>query len=158
MKLRTIAGALLTILAFSACGSATDAVTFKVPSGFKPDVSVGPFAQTWSGPNHSVMMFMAIPTKIDLTKRIENSPVSNAKVERDEPVTICGNQPARLGEMTGADVQVGSPAPSGGDQQQQIDFIATSVNGKTYMALYVRPQHLPADPAAEAALRNICPK
>jgi hypothetical protein len=157
MKLREPFAALSMMLVLSACGSATDAVTFKAPPGFKLDVSVGPFMQTWSGPHGSVMMLMAIPTKIDLTKRIENSPVGSAKVERDEPLTICGNQPARLGEMTGTGVQVGSPVPSG-NQLQQIDFLATSVNGKSYMAMYVRPEHQPADPAAEAALRNICPK
>ena len=158
MNLRAMTGVLAGVLALSACGSASDALTFKAPPGFKPDVSVGPFMQTWSGPNRSVMMLMAFPTKIDIKNRIENSPISNAKVVRDQAITICNHQPARFGQMTGANIQVGSPAPAGSQNPQQVDFVATSVNGKTYMAFYVRPENVPANPVAEAALRNICPK
>jgi hypothetical protein len=157
MKPRLMTSALLAMFALSACGSASDAVTFKAPPEFKPDVSIGPFAQTWHGPNHSAMMLMALPTKIDIEKRITNSPITNATIEHDRSITICGDQPARLEEMTGGQIQIGSPSPNR-EEPQQIDFLATTVNGKTYMAMYIRPLGAAADPAAEDALRHICPR
>ena len=157
MNHRAVALIVLACL-LSGCGSASDAVTFTAPPGYKADVSIGPFAQTWSGPGHSLVMLMALPTKLDLDKPIQGSPVGNATVQRDQKITICTNQPARFGEMIGSAEVGSSPDPRQKGRNQEIEFVATAVNGKTYMALYARPLGSPPDRSAESAIRNICPR
>jgi len=151
--------ALLAVTAMLAgCGSATDAVTFKPPAGFMSSVSVGPFMQAWSGPNQSMLMLMAMPTKIDLQHTISNSTVSNADIEKQMRITICGNQEALYADMVGNPQGNKTPAPGAKEQKERIEFLATTVSGKTYMAMYLRPLGTPPDPQAESAIRNVCPK
>lgn len=139
----------------TACGSATDHVTFAPPPAYKATVSIGPLVQMWSGPGSSTIMLMALPTKLDLSKSIEPSTVRGAKVQAERHITICGDQPAVDGKMIGNSA-LGSKNRI--DKPQQIEFIATDVSGKTYMAMYMRPSGSPADGAAETAIHNVCPK
>jgi hypothetical protein len=157
MNHRAIALIALACL-LSACGSASDAVTFTAPPAYKADVSIGPFAQTWSGPGHSMIMLMALPTKMDINKPMQGSPVGNATIQRDQKITICNGQAARYGEMEGTSVAVGSPNPGGKRAAEEIEFVMTSIQGKTYMALYARPLGALPDRAAETAIHNVCPK
>lgn len=157
MNHRTIAF-VTTAALLTACGSASDAVTFKAPPGYVAQVSIGPFAQTWQGPHDGVLMLMAIPKPLDLNKPLQTAPIASGKIERDEAIAICGNQPARYAEMTASKVVVGSATPDAEDRPEAIDFVATAIGGKTYMAIYIRPVGTAADPAAQAALRNVCPR
>ncbi len=140
------------------CGSATDAVTFKPPAGFISSVSVGPFMQAWSGPNQSMLMLMAMPTKINLKQTISNSTVSNADIEKQMTITICGDQSALYADMVGNPQGDKTPAPGAKQQKERIEFLATNVSGRTYMAMYLRPLGAPPDAQAESAIRNVCPK
>jgi hypothetical protein len=158
MNVQRTIGAFAVIGALAGCGSATDAVTFKPPPGFTPSVSVGPFMQAWSGPNKSMMMLMAMPTKMDLQKTISSSTVSNARIQKQSTIDICGNQPALYAQMIGNRQGSESPAAGAKDQKEQIEFLATNANGKTYMAMYLRPLGTPLDSKAEAALHNVCPR
>jgi hypothetical protein len=151
---------LLFVCAFAAvlagCGSATDSITFKPPANYTMAASVGPFMQMWKGPQQSALMLMALPTKIDLAKAVSSSDIKGAEIEKESTIAICGNQPAYYVSMIGDREEFGSAAPSGAAEKRQIDFLATNVNGKTYMAMYIRPVGAPADAGAEDAIHNVC--
>jgi hypothetical protein len=149
--------AVASAAALAGCGSATDSITFKAPSNFTTAASVGPFMQMWTGPQHSALMLMALPTKIDLDKAVTSSDIKDATIQKQATIQICGNQPAVYVSMIGQRETIGSAAPGGAEQKRQIDFLATNANGKTYMAMYMRPVGTPVDTAAEAAIRDICP-
>jgi hypothetical protein len=149
------------IVALAACGSATDATTFQAPPGYTSAVSVGPFVQVWRGAStRSAIVLMALPTEIDYKDVTSESNVKDAEILKQGPVKICGNQDAHYYSMVG-DVDVEnrtSPPPDETSERQQIDVIATHLNGKTYLAMYTRPKGSTEDSAAEAAIKNICPR
>lgn len=151
-----VACALTAILA--GCGSATDSITFKAPANYTMAASVGPFMQMWKGPQQSALMLMALPTKIDLDKAVTTSDIKGAQVEKESTIQICGNQSAIYVSMIGEREELGSASPGGAQQKRQIDFLATNVNGKTYMAMYIRPVGAPSDAGAQSAIHNVCAK
>jgi hypothetical protein len=149
--------ALCAAAALCSCGSATDHVTFQPPPEFKPSVSIGPFGQMWEGPNHTMMMLMAFPTQLDLDKSVSQTGMKDTTMQHEAHVKICGDQEALFGNMIGNSRTAGDAAQKNA-KPQQIEFLATNVSGKTYMAMYMRPQGAPADTAAQAALHKVCPK
>ena len=140
------------------CGSATDSISFKAPANYTVAASVGPFMQMWKGPAQSALILMALPTKIDLDKAVTTADIKGAQVEKESTIRICGNQSAIYVSVIGEHETFGSSAPGGTEQKRQIDFLATNVNDKTYMAMYIRPVGTPADGGAEAAIHNVCTK
>ncbi len=140
------------------CGSATDATSFTAPSGYTTAVSIGPFAQVWRGPNHAGVVLMALPTEIEFKDIVSNSDVKNAQVLKAQPVKICGSQDAYYYSMIGETHEAGTSAPDAPAAKQKIDVIATHLDGKTYMAMYIRPVGTADDPAAETAIKGVCPK
>ena len=137
------------------CGSATDSVTFEAPSSYTQTASIGPFMQIWSGPNQNRLMLMALPTQMDIHKAVSSSNVQDAHVEHEAQVEICGHQPAYYVSMIGTSSDPGGTGPKA---RHQVDFLATAANGKTYIAMYFRPVGTPADPSAERAIHDVCPK
>jgi hypothetical protein len=160
MSMHRWLSALGLAVALAGCGSATDATSFTAPPGYTSAVSIGPFAQVWRGPKHGGIVLTALPTQIDFNKITESSDVKDAQILKDQPVKICGNQDAHylsmIGESETAQSQTSSPGTE--EAKQRIDLIATHLNGKTYMAMYIRPQGTAEDPAAEAAIHDICAK
>ncbi len=158
MKINRIVLAAAALVALAACGSVTDSVTFKAPAGFAPKASLGPFMQVWTtADKHSALVLVQMPTAMKLDDMIRKSNVRDAQVRVKRKITICGSQPAIYAEMTGttgiADVgaEKGSVNPRG-----DVDFLGTNVNGHTYMAMYVRELKGAPDPAALAAIHDIC--
>ncbi|HTZ55635.1 MAG TPA: hypothetical protein VMB20_11285 [Candidatus Acidoferrum sp.] len=145
------------VVALASCGSATDTTTFQPPPGYTAAVSVGPFVKVWRGPQNKRIgiVFMALPTEIPFDKIGENTTVQDAEVVKHEALKICGSQNAYYLSMIGATQEAQSADPG---EKELIDVIATHLNGKTYMAMYVRPKGTAADPAAETAIKNVCPK
>jgi hypothetical protein len=144
-------------LALAACGSPTDATSFQAPPGYVSAVSIGPFMQVWRGPqgHHTGVILMALPGEIAFSKITENSNVKDAKVLKSEDMKICNGQDAYYVSMTG---EMAEGQDTKQAETQQIDVVATHLNGKTYMAMYVREKGAPTDPSAETAIRGICPK
>jgi len=136
------------------CGSATDAVTFKAPANYTSAAQIGPFMQLWKGPQDNSLALMAFPAKIDLDKATTGSDIKNAQVIKHAMIRICGDQQAYYVSMIGEHADSGA-APG---QKRLIDVLATDVNGKTYLAMYIRPVGTSADTAAEDAIRNVCSK
>jgi hypothetical protein len=155
--------AVICAAAISACGSASDSVTFQAPPSYESRASIGPFVQVWETPNRrSAMILMQLPTQVDLDRVIQESNVKDADVRVNKMITICGKQRAVYAEMTGTtggavNVGVGN-APGSKESRSDVDFLGTNVGGRTYLAMYVRPIGTPTDPAAEAAIHNVCPK
>lgn len=148
------AGAVVTL---AACGSANDATTFQAPPGYTAAVSVGPLVKVWRGPkNHREgIVFMALPTEIEYSKIGDNTTVQDAQILKREDLKICGSQDAYYLSMIGETREAQSANPG---EKELIDVVATHLNGKTYMAMYVRPKGTAGDPAAETAIKNVCPK
>lgn len=149
------------LLALSACGSATDSVTFTAPPGYTSKASLGPFMQIWGGKTeHDVLILLALPVAGDLNKAIDQGQIKSAQFEATQKITICDNQPAIFAQGRGemSTTAGSSTASTSMKEPSAIEIIATQVKGKTYLAMYGRPLKSPADPAAEKAIKNVCPK
>lgn len=146
------------IVALVGCGSATDATSFQAPPGWTTAVSVGPFAQVWRGPKHGGIVLMALPTKIEFDTIVTSTDVKDAQVLKQQALRICGNQDAYYYSMLGETREYQGTSGTGGQVKQQIDLVATHLNGKTYLGMYIRPKDTAEDPAAETAIKGICPK
>lgn len=109
--------------------------------------------QMWESAPRNVIILMSLPTALDLDKAMDQADLKGARVEKSERIKICGSQPAIF-----ALVQGETNAGSDSSRPSDVEFLATNVKGKTYMAMYARPLHAAADHAAEAAIRNLCPK
>jgi hypothetical protein len=144
------------LAALAACGSASDALTFAPPSGYTQAASIGPFMQIWdTADKHNAMILIALPAKIDLQKAMSQSSINDADVKVQKEIKICGSQPAMYADLIGTvDAAKNGATPT----KSRVEFLATNVNEKTYMAIYVRELQAPANPAAEAALKNLCAK
>jgi hypothetical protein len=138
------------------CGSASDSVTFQAPSSYHSKASIGPFMQVWSREPHTALVLISLPVQTDLDQAMSRADVGDARVQKKERIKICnGTQGAILAQLEGN----AKTDPNESDTQpSEIQFLATNVRGKTYMAMYARPLHSTADPTAEAAIRNVCPK
>ncbi len=147
-------------VALAGCGSATDATSFTAPPGYTTAVSIGPFAQVWRGPKgtRSGIVLTALPGVVAFNNITESSNIKDAEILKDQNVKICANQDAYYLSMIGESPETESGSAGGAGGKQRIDVIATHLNGKTYLAMYVRPMGAPEDPAAESAIHGICPK
>ena len=138
------------------CGSASDAVTFQAPPSYQAKASFGPFMQLWSREPHTAIVLIALPVQTDLNKAMSQADLKDTRIQKKEQIKICGGaQDAVFATLEGT----AKTDPDASDSQpSEIEFLATDVRGKTYMAMYARPLRSAADPAAETAIRNVCPK
>ena len=150
------ATAVLALAAVTACGSASDAVTFTAPAGFVEKASIGPFVQVWAEEStDSAIVLTALPTKMDLHEAVQGSGVKGAQIDKEKMITICGNQSALYADLVGGHITVGTgKAP----KPMRVELVATVAGGKSYVAVYTRPVKAPANTAAEAAIEKLCPK
>ena len=81
-----------------------------------------------------------------MAQRIDSALEKPVPGEVRVPIRICGNHEAYYWP--------GVPMAN----KQTWDSVSASWNGKRYMAVYVRPTGSPANPAAEAAIRTLCPR
>ncbi len=155
MKCGPIFAAAIAAIALTACGSATDAVTFTAPSSFHSKASLGPFMQMWQGKDgRELLILMALPMQGDLNKAMSQSDLKDADAQK---ITICGNQPAMFAQGVGHG-HVGVSTSNTTTEPSKIEVVATVVRGKTYLAMSSRPLKAPADPAAEKAIKDVCPR
>jgi hypothetical protein len=157
MKCGPIFAACIAAFTLSACGSATDAVSFTAPPGFHTKASLGPFMQMWQGKDErELLILMALPVQGDLNKAMSESDLKDADAKK---ITICGDQAAMFAQGVGhGHVGISGTTASTSTEPTNIEVIATVVRGKTYLAMYSRPLKAPADPAAEKAIKDVCPK
>lgn len=145
-----------SIALLAACGTASDALNFHVPPGYEQKASFGPFMQMWmTADKQNIMMLLALPAKVDLDKSMSQSDIQDADVKAKRNIKICGDQQAVFADIVGESKSVSGGATP---RKMRIEFIATNVNDKTYMAMYMRPVNAPVDPAADRAVHDLCPK
>lgn len=138
------------------CGSPTQGITFHAPAGYVSAVSFGPFMQAWSGPRHQTLLLMVLPRQISLNETLANSTLQDVDVKTKKRIAICGDQPAIYASMVGTPSHGGTPG-AGHERLDRIEFVATNLSGKTYMAMYLRPIAAAADPLVHDAILHICP-
>ena len=134
--------------------SPADALQFQPPPGWHSSPGFLGFMQFWrpAADDREVLMLFRSPRQVDPNQIFADSrvqgDVKDVTVERRTKVYICGAQPAQYFEARGTS--------SHGDSR--VDMMITNIAGKTYFAMYARPIELPANPMAEAALRELCAK
>ena len=145
--------AVCSMLAFAACGSPTDNLSFKPPVGWEATPSIAGLMQAWQSPDKKqTLMLMRLPVAVKTEDLLKNANVNNAKVDQQKEITICGNQPAKLMSM------VADRTENGKTTSSRMDGVVTGVAGATYFAMYAREVNAPADSAAEDAIRSVCEK
>jgi len=71
------------------------------------------------------------------------------QIEQRHAIQICGGQPATYVRGRGSSRKRGD---------EDVEMVITTVNGTSYFALYRRPFGARPTFAAQAALRELCPK
>lgn len=150
---RALAASLLAFAALSGCGSVTAGVDFKAPAGWNATPSILGRMQFWTkkSPDNKqdemLLLIRGSNTNIDL-KSIPQAGVGAITTEKQTTIAICGNRKAQFLSGTGS-------GHSG--QKQTMEMVSATVGQEGYLAMYIRPQSAPADPAAETAIRSLCP-
>jgi hypothetical protein len=150
---RALAAVLLASLALAGCGSVTAGVDFKAPAGWNSTPSILGRMQLWmkkardNKQDEMVMLIRGSNADIDL-RNIPQVGSAAMSMTKESAITICGNRKAQLVTGTGS-------GHSG--EKQTMEMVSATVGKDGYVSMYIRPQSDPADPAAEAAIRSLCP-
>ena len=158
--LRSGAAVLCGLAAFATAGcglsaSPADGLRFQAPPGWRPSPGVLGFMQFWRPPSgaREVLMIFKSPKKLSANDVYSSANMQgafkNVTVLRKQTLQICGNQRALF---------VQGRATSRNDTESNVDIVITDVLGTSYMAMYLRPIDAAANPQAEAALHELCPK
>jgi len=158
--MRLLRSGIVALLALLAAGcslnaSPADGLQFKAPPQWQSSPGIMGFMQFWRPPSseREVLMLFKSPKPLKPSDVFTNSQVNDALkdvvIERRSAILICGRQPATYIEARGS-------SSHGGDERVQM--VLTSAAGSSYLALYVRPIAALPNPAAAAALRELCPK
>lgn len=158
MRLGKSAVAALFAFALAACNmtaSPADGLAFQAPSGWQSSPGIMGFMQFWRSPSDDREVLMLIkspkplkPDDVFSDARLKDT-LKNVTVEGRSSIVICGHQPATY-------VQARGSSSHGGDEF--VDLVLTTLNGNSYLAMYVRPIAMPTNPMAAAALREVCTK
>ena len=144
-------------LALAACGlnsSPAQGLRFAPPPGWQSSPGIMGFMQFWRTPDdREVLILFKSPRAITPNDVLSNyrmkDTLQGMQIEERRAIEICGNQPATYVRGRGRSVRRGD---------QDVEFVLTTVRGTGYFALYARPIGATPNSAAEAALREICPK
>lgn len=148
-----MAAVLLASSALAGCGSVTAGVDFKAPAGWTSTPSILGRMQAWmkkardNKQDEMVMLIRGSNANIDL-RTIPQVGSSAMSMTKQSTITICGNQKAQFASGTGT-------GHSG--EKERMEMVSATVGQDGYVAMYLRPQSDPADPAAETAIRSLCP-
>jgi hypothetical protein len=150
---RALAAVLFASLALAGCGSVTAGVDFKAPAGWTSTPSILGRMQAWmkkardNKQDEMVFLVRGSNANIDL-RNIPQAGMGQISMAKQSTITICGNQKAQLLSGVGT-------GHSG--EKQRLEMVSATVGQDSFVAMYLRPQSDPADPAAETAIRSLCP-
>jgi hypothetical protein len=141
-------------VALAGCGSVTSGLDFKEPAGWSSLPSALTFgrAQIWfkaSSGKQPQMVFLIRGKNAD-TMNFKDVPQfggSSVRNFKKSNITICGNTRAQYVTAVASDAKSGNEA---------MEMISAPVGDQTYLAMYMRPQAMKPDPAAETAIRSLC--
>lgn len=155
-RLRVVAIAYAILLA--GCGltsSPADGLTFTPPNGWRASPGIMGFMQFWRAPSNSdeVIMLFRSPKKLDPDQVITSAKLKDTRIQRQQPIKICHNQPAIYFYGQGT-------SSSNNQSQKEADMrmVMTNVNGTTYFAMYIYPVSTVPNGGAVAAIHELCAK
>jgi hypothetical protein len=154
---KCVAAALLAIAPVGCAlnASPADGLQFQAPAGWQSSPGIMGFMQFWKSPSddRELLMLFRSPKPLKpsdvLSDARLNDTLKGATVESQTGIQICGRQPATLFRARGSSSRGG---------EEQVDILITTLHGAGYLAMYVRPLNAPSNPAAMAALREVCAK
>jgi hypothetical protein len=150
--------ATLAAVIVSGCGvvsSPADGLQFSAPAGWQASPGIMGFMQFWKPPGRQdeVLMLFKSPKPLKPSDVFSGNDlqgtVKNVSVKHSSSIRICVDQPAVLMQAEGT---------SSRGEDDLVDMVMTDAAATTYFALYVRPAASQSDPAALAALRELCAK
>lgn len=155
--LRSAAAAVGCALTFAACGfnsSPAQDLRFAAPAGWQSSPGILGFMQFWRTPDdREALILFKSPRPITANDVLSNDRMKDTlqgmQIEQRHSIRICGSQPATYVRGRGS-------SPKRGDQD--VEMVITTVKGASYFALYTRPIGAVPNFAAQAALRELCPK
>lgn len=142
----------------SGCGltsSPAEGLAFTAPSGWQSSPGIMGFAQLWTPGSNSdeVLMLFRSPREIDRSQVFQSGKLKNTKIDREQEVKICGNQPATYFVGSAESTTGGHP-----DKPHHLEVMTTNANGATYFAMYVYPMNQQPNAQAQTALHELCVK
>jgi hypothetical protein len=151
----------LALLALTACGltkSPAEGLNFKPPDGWQGTPGVMGRFQLWTANDKQMLMLLKLPADMKLTTSFDlndfqdvNGPAAlkDSKVLARRNMTMCGNQQSMFLKMQGKSTRQNT--------EETIEVVLSKAADGTFMAMYMRPLGSAADPAAEAAIYELCP-
>lgn len=139
--------------ALAGCGSVTSGLDFKAPPGWMATPSIMGRFQMWikqtADKNKTAQMIFLVRGQTADTMDFKQIPQAGTSIRSQKltDIKICGNQRAQHVSAVGT-------SSSGGDEA--LEMISAPVGDQSFLAMYIRPQVEPADPAAETAIRSLC--
>lgn len=163
-KMRTLYGCRLCVAAVACaviatgCGltsSPADGLTFTAPTGWRASPGIMGFMQFWRAPSNGdeVIMLFRSPKKLDPDQIITSAKLKDTRIQRQQPIKICHNQPAMYFYGQGT-----SSSENQTQKEADMRMVMTDVNGTTYFAMYIYPVAMPPNGEAVAAIRELCAK
>lgn len=146
------------LIATAGCGltsSPAEHLTFKAPAGWQGTPGVMGFMQLWRAPGSSdqVLMLFKSPKPLKTGDVLNSADLKDTRVVTTQHANICGNQPAEMVTAQGTSQRLTQKS-----RNVTMDMVMSDANGTTYIAAYVYPTGTAPDPAAAAAIKELCAK
>lgn len=154
MNVRVLLTLAVAAAMLSACASVTSDIAFQAPGeGWTASPPILGRTQIWvkqggSSNNNSVVILVR---GVSTSQNVFQNPgfgATSTRLQKNEHTTICGNEPAEhllgIGNSNG--------------HAETFEAYLASVRGDQYLAMYMHPQGVPSDAAAETAIKSLCPK
>ncbi|MDQ2991735.1 MAG: hypothetical protein M3R30_02795 [Candidatus Eremiobacteraeota bacterium] len=162
-RLYAAACGLVFAAALAGCGSTTDSLDFKVPTGFESKMNTF-VVSVWtkgdkSSPDQLIVLFKS-PVKsskdvnvnsFDTGSISSSGGMKNTTVQSKQQINICGDHPALLVKATGTSEQAKG-------KEMDVEMLFTSWDGTIYMAMYGYDHKTTPDAEAESAIKSVCQK
>lgn len=131
----------------AACvSSPTQSIDFRSPPGWVAS-SGNLFSQEWHTRDEKENLGLV---RLPFKNPSDEMKAHYTHLDSRARITICGSQSAVLFTSHGVRKQTG--------EHFKTEMLTTSYPGATYVVMYTRRFGMPADPAAERALRSVCLK
>lgn len=151
---RTLLIAATTALLVGCSGltkSPAEGLTFTAPPGFTSKASVMGVTQIWTtSDNRQVMLVLRLPVVVTSTDALKSANVKDAKILANKAIALCGHRPAMYMELSGVN--------STDNSNEFVDAVFLRGTTHTLISMYIYSQDVKPDPAAQAALRELCAK
>jgi hypothetical protein len=138
------------------CGSVTNGLAFQAPAGWTGTPAMFGHLQMWmknGRQKDSMQMVMLVKGNVNKDGNEDLSMVppqysKDMKTVQKGDTKLCGKQPAQQMIAEGTDKD---------GKHTRVEVISTVIGTDRYIAMYIRPSAMPADPMAESAIHSLCP-